>query len=138
MVVNLGQILIKIGTLPEVDGWQCRDDRILLNRTDFIQLMMAPGIPCYSSMKSINEKWAMLCNQFRLVDQVFPALLKDREGNSLCGKDGGPITDPNRPPRAYLINKERARQIINDTIPKRIRNNHLSREHYLKTGEVWY
>lgn len=138
MVVNLGQILIKIGTLPEVDGWQCRDDRILLNRTDFIQLMMAPGIPCYSSMKSINEKWAMLSNQFRLVDQVFPALLKDREGNPLCGKDGGPITDLNRPPRAYLINKERARQIINDTIPKRIRNNHLSREHYLKTGEVWY
>lgn len=137
MVVNLGQILIKIGTLPEVDGWQCRDDRILLNRTDFIQLMMAPGIPCYSSMKSINEKWAMLSNQFRLVDQVFPALLKDREGNPLCGKDGAPLTDLNRPPRAYLINKERARQIINDTIPKRIRNNHLSREHYLKTGEVW-
>lgn len=136
-MVNIGQVLIKIGTLPEVDGWQCTDEEILLSREDFIQLMMAPGTPCYSSMKSINEKWAMLRSAYGLVVRAFPALVKGRDGRALLDKDGAPVTNPTAPPRAYLLSKERARMIITDTIPKRIRNNHLSREHYLKTGEVW-
>ena len=136
-MVNVGQILIKIGTLPDVDGWQCHDERILLSRTDFVQLMMAPGIPCYSSMKSINEKWAMLRNQFKLVDNVFYPRVIDKDGKDVYNKDGTPVFNTNLPPSAYTINKARARQIITDTIPKRIRNNPLYRDHYLKTGEVW-
>lgn len=125
-MVNLGQILIKIGTLPEVDGWQCADDRVMVYRDAFIELMMAPGIPCYSSMKSINEKWRMIGMTYGLVANSFPAL--DSEGKP----------KPDAPARAYLMSKERARAIIRDTIPRRIRGNHLSTEHYLKTGEVWY
>lgn len=136
-MVNIGQILIKIGTLPDVDGWQCRDDFILLHREDFIKLMMAPGIPCYSSMKSINEKWAMLRSQFKLVDNVFYPRVTDKDGKDVYDKDGAPVFNTNLPPSAYTLSKARARQIITDTIPKRIRNNQLSRDHYLKTGEVW-
>lgn len=136
-MVNIGQILIKIGTLPDVDGWQCRDEVIFLHREDFIKLMMAPGIPCYSSMKSINEKWAMLRDQFKLVERVYYPRVTDKDGNSVYGKDGAPVFNTNLPPTAYTINKARARQIITDTIPKRIRNNQISRDHYLKTGEVW-
>lgn len=136
-MVNVGQILIKIGTLPAFDGWQCRDDIIPLARTDFIQLMMAPGTPCYSSMKSINEKWAMLRNQYKLVERALYPLVIDKDGNTVYNKDGVPVTNTNLPPSTYFLNKARARQIITDTIPKRIRNNMLSRDHYLKTGEVW-
>ena len=136
-MVNVGQILIKIGTLPDVDGWQCRDDVIFLRREDFTKLMMAPGIPCYSSMKSINEKWAMLRDQFQLVERVYYPRVIDKDGNAVYDKDGVPVFNTNLPPSAYVINKARARQIITDTIPKRIRNNQISRDHYLKTGEVW-
>lgn len=136
-MVNVGQILIKIGTLPDVDGWQCRDDVVFLRREDFTKLMMAPGIPCYSSMKSINEKWVMLRDQFKLVERVYYPCVTDKDGNSVYDKDGVPVFNTNLPPTAYTINKARARQIITDTIPKRIRNNQISRDHYLKTGEVW-
>lgn len=136
-MVNIGQILIKIGTLPDVDGWQFRDDEILLSRKDFVQLMMAPGIPCYSSMKSINEKWAMLRDQFQLVKRVYYPRVIDKDGNTIYDKDGAPVFNTNLPPSAYLLSKARARQIITDTIPKRIWNNQISRDHYLKTGEVW-
>ena len=136
-MVNVGQILIKIGTLPEFDGWQCHADIIPLTRTDFIQLMMAPGIPCYSSMKSINEKWAMLRSQPQLIERAFYPFVTDKDGNRVYDKDGAPVANTNLPPSMYLMRKARARQIITDTIPKRIRNNHASREHYLKTGEVW-
>lgn len=136
-MVNIGQILIKIGTLPDVDGWQCHDDLILLHRDDFVKLMMAPGIPCYSSMKSINEKWAMLRNQFKLVDNVFYPRVTDKDGKDVYDKDGAPVFNTNLPPSAYTLSKARARQIITDTIPKRIRTNQISRDHYLKTGEVW-
>lgn len=136
-MVNVGQILIKIGTLPEFDGWQCREDLILLSRKDFVQLMMTPGIPCYSSMKSINEKWAMLRDQFQLVERVYYPRVIDKDGNTVYDKDGAPVFNTNLPPSAYTLRKARARQIITDTIPKRIRNNQISRDHYLKTGEVW-
>ena len=135
-MVNVGQILIKVGTLPDVEGWQCKEDVIIIYRKDFIELMQAPGIPCYSAMKTINEKWRMLSTCYGLVEKVFPAFATGKDGKILYDKQGINIIDESRPPRAYLINKSRARIIINDTIPKRIRNNYAATQRYLKTGEI--
>ena len=135
-MVNVGQILIKIGTLPDVEGWQCIEDVVIIYRRDFVELMQAPGIPCYSAMKTINEKWRMLSTCYGLVEKVFPAFATGKDGKILYDKQGINIIDETRPPRAYLISKARARIIINDTIPKRIRNNYAATQRYLKTGEI--
>lgn len=135
-MVNIGQILIKIGTLPDFDGWQCKDDSVLLHRSDFVRLMQTPGIPCYSAMKTINEKWRMLSTCYGLVVQSFPAFVTGKDGEPISDEGGLYQIDATRPPRAYLISKARARIIINDTIPKRIRNNYAATQRYLKTGEI--
>lgn len=118
-MVNIGQILIKVGKLPQFDGWQMKEDCELLRKEEFIELMRAPGIPCFSASKTIKEKWDSLRYYPGLVQQTIP-----------------PKPDAANPLRAYVIDKMIARRLIEDTMPKRIRNNYIRREHYLKTGEV--
>ena len=126
-MVNIGQVLIKIGKLEQFDGWQMKEERELLRRSEFIELMMSPGTPCYSSMKTINEKWRSLASYYGLVEQTFYAFKT---------VDGKEVPDKDLPPRGYVLNKAAANRLIQDTIPKRIRSNYALTSHYLKTGEV--
>lgn len=136
-MVNVGQILIKIGTLEEFKDWQFEGDRHPINRETFTQLMMSPGIPCYCARKTVNEKWASLRDYLGLADGVFYPDLLGNDGEPVLDSEGNVVSDRNALPLVYILNKQVARKLIEDTIPKRIRNNYLAREHYLKTGEVW-
>lgn len=118
-MANIGQILIKIGKLPQFEEWRMSSSDELLKKAEFIELMRSPGTPSYSASKTINEKWESLTYYPGLVIQTVP-----------------PHPDKDNPLIAYVLNKSVARRLIEDTIPKRIRNNYASREYYLKTGEV--
>ena len=136
-MVNIGQILIKIGTLEDFKNWQFEGDLLSINRETFIKLMMSPGIPCYSARKTVNEKWASLRDYFGLADGVLYPNLLGKDGKPVRDSEGNIVFDYNALPLAYVLNKKTAKRLIEDTIPKRIRNNYVAREHYLKTGEVW-
>lgn len=118
-MANIGQILIKIGKLPQFEGWRMNGEDELLKKAEFIELMRSPGTPSYSASKTINEKWESLKYYPGLVTQTVP-----------------PNPTKDHPLIAYVLSKSVARRLIEDTIPKRIRNNYASKEYYLKTGEV--
>ena len=113
-VVSIGQILIKIGRLWEpADGWMGADS-VAIPYLEFRSILRSPEYPSYSADKTIREKWSALRCYCGLVDQACPA--------------GNPVV--------IYLNRDAAKRIIQDSIPRRIRSNYASREHYLKTGEV--
>lgn len=127
-MANIGQLLIKLGKFPRVDGWMFDGENVPIKREEFEEIMRAPGTPCYAASKTILDKWRALRYSPGLVVSTAYPLIK--------GEDGELTPDESKPANLYVLNKDAARRIIEDTIPKRIRNNYAAKNYYLKTGEV--
>lgn len=113
-MASMGQILIKIGRRWEpADGWMGAES-VAIPYLEFRSIMRSPEYPSYSADKTIREKWGALRCYCGLVVQA-------------CPEDY---------PVVIYLSRDAAKRIIQDSIPRRIRSNFASREHYLKTGEV--
>lgn len=114
-MVSIGQILIKIGRKWDgAAGWLGAPS-VALPYSEFRAIMRSPEYPSYSADKTIREKWGALRCYYGLIDQACPDVAH---------------------PAVMYINRDRAKMIIQDSVPRRIRSNYARREHYLKTGEV--
>lgn len=114
-MANIGQILIKIGRQwDDAAGWLGAAS-VAIPFVNFCEIMRSPMYPSYAASKTIREKWTALRYYYGLVDQACPDVPS---------------------PTVVYINRDRAKAIIQESIPKRIKSNYAAREHYLKTGEV--
>lgn len=127
-MANIGQLLIKLGKLPRVNGWMFDGENVPIKRVEFEEIIRAPGTPCYTASKTILEKWRSF--------SYYPGLVVTTVYPCLEGEDGEFTPIESKPANLYILNKAAARRLIEDTIPKTVRNNLAAKNYYLKTGEV--
>lgn len=86
---------------------------IILNKPRFIQILKAPGYPCYAAKKTIMEKWGSMPDYFRLVSKHFTP------------EDG---------PETYYLSAEVVDDLIEQFMPEEAKTNFAAKQIYLKTG----
>lgn len=105
-------MLIKIkNNVPAVDT--AEGPRIILKKPTFIQIMKAPGYPCYAAKKTIMEKWSSMPDYWNLVSMH---------------------ATPEEGPEAYFLNVEAIDELINQFMPEEAKHNFAAKQIYLKTG----
>ena len=88
---------------------------MILKKPKFIQVLKAPGYPCYAARKTIMEKWRSLPDYYRLIS-----------------KHVVPVDD--EAPEVYFLNLETVDDLIDQFMPEEARSNLAMRNVYLKTG----